>query len=255
MSRDDLKQEVRTKQWQQWPAIAADLCTEFGVDEDDLTDSESEANLRVADAENCPPLGTSQATFDEVQTTWRHGNQSYSVAKWSTTEVYMNTNSQPQEDMRAPKRMINCFLKGERTQSERKKLATLEDDDSDEEEEQLMCSMTGQSWESLPFPITIDSGACASVMPSGWCKHVPTQKTQQSEAREYFRAANGSKIYNEGQKSVSMMTREGTWRDTRFTVCDGSKALGSVSQRRLIYRASGHRGANVVGRNKWPLRA
>ena len=93
-----------------------------------------------------------------------------------------------------------------------------------------MCTMTGQRWESIPFPIIIDSGACASVMPSGWCRHVPIQKTKQSEAHEYFRAANGSKIYNEGQKSVSMMTREGTWRDMRFTVCDVSKALGSVSQ-------------------------
>ena len=93
-----------------------------------------------------------------------------------------------------------------------------------------MCTMTGQKWESLLFPIIIDSGVCASVVPSGWCRHVPIQKTQQSEAYEYFWAANGSTIYNEGQKSVSMMTREGTWRDMRFTVCDVSKALGSVSQ-------------------------
>ena len=29
---------------------------------------------------------------------------------------------------------------------------------------------------------------------------------------------------------MSMMTREGAWRDMNFTVCDVAKALGSVSQ-------------------------
>ena len=106
----------------------------------------------------------------------------------------------------------------------------IEDEDSDDEEDQMVCSMTGQSWESLPFAVVIDSGACASVMPSGWCKHVPLQKTSQSESGEYFRAANGTKIFNEGQKCVSMMTREGAWRDMNFTACDVAKALGSVSQ-------------------------
>ena len=80
------------------------------------------------------------------------------------------------------------------------------------------------------FPVIIDPCDCASVMPSGWCQHVPLQRTPQSEAREFFRAANGNKIYNEGQRAVSMMTREGSWRDMKFTVCDVSKALGSVSQ-------------------------
>ena len=56
-----------------------------------------------------------------------------------------------------------------------------------------------------------------------------TKKNPQSEARGFFRAANGNKIYNEGQRDVSMMTREGSWRDMRLTVCDVSKALGSVS--------------------------
>ena len=88
----------------------------------------------------------------------------------------------------------------------------------------------GERWEDLPFPVIIDSGACASVMPTEWCPHVETMSTPQSRAREFFRAANGHRIYNEGQKLVTMMTQEGTKRDMRFTVCDVSKALGSVSQ-------------------------
>ena len=81
-----------------------------------------------------------------------------------------------------------------------------------------------------PYLIIIDSGACASVMPTQWCSHVPLQKTPQSEAGEYFNAANGQRIYNQGNKTVTMMTREVTMRDMNFTVCGVSKALGSVSQ-------------------------
>ena len=94
----------------------------------------------------------------------------------------------------------------------------------------MVCNMIGERWEDLPFPVIIDSGACASVMPTEWCPHVGTISTPQSRAREFFRAANGRKIFNEGQKLVSMMTREGAMRDMSFTVCSVTKALGSVSQ-------------------------
>ena len=90
--------------------------------------------------------------------------------------------------------------------------------------------MIGQRWEDLPFPVIIDSGACVSVMPTEWCPHVDIESTPQSRAKEFFRAANDHKIYNEGQKVITMMTKEGNKRDMRFTVCDVSKALGSVSQ-------------------------
>ena len=90
--------------------------------------------------------------------------------------------------------------------------------------------MIGQGWENLPFPIIINSGACASVMPTSWCSHVPVYETPQSKAGEHYRAANGQKIYQEGERIVSMMTQEGSMRDMRSTVCEVSKALRSVSQ-------------------------
>ena len=108
-----------------------------------------------------------------------------------------------------------------------------EDPDSEESDgdgDQFVCNMTGERWEDLPFPIIIDSGACASVMPSEWCPHVELRNTPQSRAKEFFRAANSNKIYNEGEKLVTMTTKEGTKRDMRFTACNVSKALGSVSQ-------------------------
>ena len=94
----------------------------------------------------------------------------------------------------------------------------------------MVCNMTGAHREELPFPVIIDSGACASVMPIDWCPHVDAISTPQSRAKEYFRAANGNKICNEGQKLVTMTIKEGTKRDMKFTICDVSKAIGSVSQ-------------------------
>ena len=90
--------------------------------------------------------------------------------------------------------------------------------------------MSGDHWESLPYPIIIDSGARAPVIPISWCRHIPVEEADKSRARDFFRAANGQKIYNEGQKLVTLMTREGIMRDMSFTACDVSKALGSVSQ-------------------------
>ena len=66
-----------------------------------------------------------------------------------------------------------------------------EESSDDEEDSRLVCNMIGEQWESMPFPVIVDSGACASVMPSRWCEHVPIIETPQSQAGEYFRAANG----------------------------------------------------------------
>ena len=68
------------------------------------------------------------------------------------------------------------------------------------------------------------------MIPTDWCNHVNTVKTQQSEANSFFRAANGNTIYNEGQRLVFMMTKEAAMRDMHFTVCSVTTALGSVSQ-------------------------
>ena len=78
---------------------------------------------------------------------------------------------------------------------------------------------------SFAMSMVVGSGASAFVMPGGWCPHVPTTPTTESEAGEFFRVVNG----NKGQKMVTMMTQEGAHRDVRFTICDVSKALASVS--------------------------
>ena len=138
---------------------------------------------------------------------------------------------------------LACFSKG---QTKRRPIGKRreEDDESDGEPEGMACQMTGEKWEQLPFQIIIDSGACTSVMPTSWCAHVPTVEIAESRSGEFVRAANGQKIFNEGSKIVSLMTKEGVKRDMKFTSCEVPKEPGSVSQ---ICRA-GHR---VVFNPEW----
>ena len=72
---------------------------------------------------------------------------------------------QTMDDDDQPHKQLAMFEKGSRVKRRRK---ILEDDSSDEEEPgRLVCNMNGDKWEALPYPIIIDSGACASVMPTG----------------------------------------------------------------------------------------
>lgn len=84
-------------------------------------------------------------------------------------------------------------------------------------------------WESLPHLIILDSGASTSMLPLKWCAHVRTIETDASRRGEQYTAANGGKIYNRGDKVVTMMSRGGHLRNMKFNSCDVERALGSVS--------------------------
>lgn len=162
---------------------------------------------------------------------WSDTTQAYKIKGWSDMEI--------DEDL-ATENHIGCFFKGQAMQKKRRTLAQ-EEEDSDDEPEQMVCNMTGQKWERLLFPIIIDSGGCASVVPIDWCSHIPVQPTQGSETGTFFRVANGVEIPNEGERLISMMTREGVMRDMKFIVCPVTNALGSVSQmcktgHRLVFK-------------------
>ena len=45
-----------------------------------------------------------------------------------------------------------------------------------------------------------------------------------------YSAANGSSIKNECEKVVSMITKQGQWRNMTFQVCDVTGPLASVSK-------------------------
>ena len=212
MERKDLDTKTRNRQRKQFIAIVVSVCDDFESTE--------------------PFQKETTAALESRTQTWIHEGQAFCVKSWSTTDsdARQDTDQTQRQEAQVGTNLVNCVLKGTITKRQRKTILELEDEESDGEGEKLVYPMTGQSWESFLFPVIIDSGACAFVMPSGWCQLVPLQRILQSEAREFFRAANGNKIYNEGQRDVSMMTREGSWRDMRFIACDVSKALGSVSQ-------------------------
>ena len=110
------------------------------------------------------------------KTMWRDVQQTHFVKHWSTAEAEARKEPQHSKSCGTEANGINCFVRGTTSKRPTRKSMRFEEDDSDEEEEQMVCAMTGRVWESFPFPVIIDSGACASVMPNGWCKHVPFQK-------------------------------------------------------------------------------
>ena len=224
--------EVNANQYQkmsgelyQWESAADDLIKKWNLQ--DVQNPNEDQSWRIREWQRIKDgvRATCMSMYQEIENqskTWRHKDQSYHVEAWCAE----HHNTYPDSSEFGS---VACVVRG--TQKKiRRKIPEPDDEASDEEEEQLVCSMPGRQWESRPFPIAIDSGACASVLPTDWCNHVHLLKTPQSEAKEYFRAANGKKTYNEGQQLVSMMTKEGAMRDMSFTVCSVTKALGSVSQ-------------------------
>ena len=86
-------------------------------------------------------------------------------------------------------------------------------------------------WVALPKPIVVDSGAGETVMPADWLPAHPVKESPGSQSNEYYTTADGSKVYNEGQKNVFISTPDGKQeRAMTFQVAQVHKALGSVSQ-------------------------
>ena len=81
-------------------------------------------------------------------------------------------------------------------------------------------------FQPLPYPVIIDSGAAESVLPQTWCPQAGL--TESKLAGSSYTAANGLAIQNSGGKTVSMVTKEGLWRDMTFQVCDVARPLASV---------------------------
>ncbi len=98
------------------------------------------------------------------------------------------------------------------------------------------------AWHPLPKPIVIDSGAAVSVLPSNWCRQYRTRSTE-AVGTEYS-TANGGSVTNEGEKVITVLTKEGRVRSMTFQVAKVSKALASVGAicdkgNRVVFEASG----------------
>ena len=86
-------------------------------------------------------------------------------------------------------------------------------------------------WRPRPKPLVVDSGAGETVMPKDWCVAHPIRDSPGSLAEDFYTTANGTKVYNEGQREMYLATLDGkSLRKMTFQVGKVSKALGSVSQ-------------------------
>ena len=61
------------------------------------------------------------------------------------------------------------------------------------------------------------------------CKAWGQSQVAAKRSKQLPTAANGGKIFNKGEKVVTMMSKEGHMRNMKFTSCDVERALGSVS--------------------------
>jgi hypothetical protein len=86
---------------------------------------------------------------------------------------------------------------------------------------------TEDGWEMLE--ITVDSGACDTVLPTGMLASVKTESTPASRNMEEYEVANGGVIINEGEKRCLMLTPGSTTpKGIVFQVTDVHKPLMSV---------------------------
>ena len=85
--------------------------------------------------------------------------------------------------------------------------------------------------EWMEIEITIDSGACDTVMPDNMCPHISLLSSDSSRAGLEYEVANGEGLPNLGEKKCLMMTEDSDMmKRVIFQCADVHKALLSVSR-------------------------
>ena len=84
--------------------------------------------------------------------------------------------------------------------------------------------------EWIEMEVTVDSGACISVMPIGSCENIEVEETELSRSGAEYEVANGATIPNLGERRCEVMT-VGSLQPKRITfqVADVHKPLLSIS--------------------------
>ena len=94
-----------------------------------------------------------------------------------------------------------------------------------------LCELQQNTWALLPEPLVVDSGAGETIMPVDLLTNDPLTESDGSRANDFYTTADGSKVYNEGQKKLKVCTLDGQQRRSMtFQVARVKKVLGSVSQ-------------------------
>ena len=89
-------------------------------------------------------------------------------------------------------------------------------------------SIGPEEW--IEMEVTVDSGACETVMPAGICSNIPITRSSCSHGAEY-EVANGETIPNQGERRCHMMTLgSASAKSIVFQVADVHKPLLSISR-------------------------
>lgn len=110
------------------------------------------SNVQVRDAVRGPGRSTSEVTDPRVSSLGSEGGQS-----WSPVQRRRRA-SRPTPQRWAARGPLMPLILGRPAEEEDK-------DAVNYGTEKVVCNMSGDSWESLPLPIVVDSGASESVMP------------------------------------------------------------------------------------------
>ena len=115
-------------------------------------------------------------------------------------------------------------------------------------------------WSRFPEPLVVDSGASATVLPEGWFLNYLKKESEGSKAGEFWRAANNAKIHNLGEKTLQLVSLDGTVsRSMTLQVAQVGKALGSVSKmvhnnNRVVFDPAGSYIGSLSDGSVLPLR-
>ena len=86
-----------------------------------------------------------------------------------------------------------------------------------------------QGWNEIE--VTVDSGACDTVMPLSLCTDITLLESDQQRSGLEYEVANGASIPNEGERRCLMMTRGAhTPKRITFQVAEVHKSLLSITR-------------------------
>ena len=88
---------------------------------------------------------------------------------------------------------------------------------------------SGDGW--VEIEITIDSGACDTVLPTAWCSHISILQSEDSRRGVEYEVANGETIPNLGERHCLLMSENSNiMKKIVFQTADIHKPLLSVSR-------------------------
>ena len=72
-----------------------------------------------------------------------------------------------------------------------------------------LCELQTNTWPPLPKPLVVHSGAGETIMPVDWLTSHPLTESDGLRANDFYTTADGSKVYNEGQRKLDVCTLDG----------------------------------------------